>query len=186
MSEFTENRETVPTTLPEWLLLQAGQHPTGIALRHKHLGVWQVRSRSQVATQVLRLATALHLRGFTPGWWVTRYRKNTKAFFALLGINIQGWPDPGQWQPRPRTSAARVDGWINDGPQRGIARTFQNIALFKGMSVLDNVLCGRNLKRRSTWVEQALRLGRAAAEDDRQREDIHDFYLGGKGAAVNG
>ena len=54
--------------------------------------------------------------------------------------------------------------------QRGIARTFQNIALFKGMSVLDNVLCGRNLKRCSTWVEQALRLGRAAAEDDRQRE----------------
>ena len=51
----------------------------------------------------------------------------------------------------------------------GIARTFQNIALFKGMSVLDNVLTGRNLKRRSSWIEQALRVGRAAAEDDRQR-----------------
>ncbi|TBW32489.1 ABC transporter ATP-binding protein [Azotobacter chroococcum] len=52
----------------------------------------------------------------------------------------------------------------------GIARTFQNIALFKGMSVLDNVLTGRNLKRRSSWIEQALRVGRAAADDDRQRE----------------
>ena len=52
----------------------------------------------------------------------------------------------------------------------GIARTFQNIALFKGMSVLDNVLTGRNLKRRSNWLEQALRVGRAAGEDDRQRE----------------
>ncbi|AYG45339.1 ABC transporter ATP-binding protein [Pseudomonas sp. Leaf58] len=51
----------------------------------------------------------------------------------------------------------------------GIARTFQNIALFKGMSVLDNVLTGRNLKRRSSWLEQALRFGRAPAEDDRQR-----------------
>jgi len=51
----------------------------------------------------------------------------------------------------------------------GIARTFQNIALFKGMSVLDNVLTGRNLKRRSSWLEQALRIGRAPAEDDRQR-----------------
>ena len=51
----------------------------------------------------------------------------------------------------------------------GIARTFQNIALFKGMSVLDNVLTGRNLKRRSSWIEQALRVGRAAGEDDRQR-----------------
>jgi branched-chain amino acid transport system ATP-binding protein len=36
-------------------------------------------------------------------------------------------------------------------------RTFQNNALFKGMSVLDNVLTGRNLKRRSSWLEQALR-----------------------------
>ena len=44
---------------------------------------------------------------------------------------------------------------------RGIARTFQNIALFKGMSVLDNVLTGRTLKRRSSWIEQALRIGRA-------------------------
>ncbi|BBP64748.1 ABC transporter ATP-binding protein [Pseudomonas sp. Cab53] len=53
---------------------------------------------------------------------------------------------------------------------RGIARTFQNIALFKGMSVLDNVLTGRHLKRRSSWIEQALRIGRARDEDDRQRE----------------
>ena len=42
--------------------------------------------------------------------------------------------------------------------------------VFPRLSSADNVLCGRNLKRRSTWVEQALRLGRAAAEDDRQRE----------------
>jgi branched-chain amino acid transport system ATP-binding protein len=58
----------------------------------------------------------------------------------------------------------------HDAAVRGIARTFQNIALFKGMSVLDNVLSGRNLKRRSTWLEQALRIGRAPAEDDRQRQ----------------
>ncbi|WP_024619220.1 ABC transporter ATP-binding protein [Pseudomonas kilonensis] len=58
----------------------------------------------------------------------------------------------------------------HDVAVRGIARTFQNIALFKGMSVLDNVLTGRNLKRRSTWIEQALRIGRARGEDDRQRE----------------
>ena len=67
----------------------------------------------------------------------------------------------GEEHRRMRPHAAAV---------RGIARTFQNIALFKGMSVLDNVLTGRNLKRRSSWVEQALRIGRAAGEDDRQRE----------------
>jgi branched-chain amino acid transport system ATP-binding protein len=38
------------------------------------------------------------------------------------------------------------------------------------MSVLDNVLTGRNLKRRSTWIEQTLQIGRARREDDRQRE----------------
>jgi branched-chain amino acid transport system ATP-binding protein len=67
----------------------------------------------------------------------------------------------GEEHRRMRPHAAAV---------RGIARTFQNLALFKGMSVLDNVLTGRNLKRRSSWVEQALRIGRAAGEDDRQRE----------------
>lgn len=67
----------------------------------------------------------------------------------------------GEEHRRMRPHAAAV---------RGIARTFQNIALFKGMSVLDNVLTGRNLKRSSSWVEQALRIGRAAGEDDRQRE----------------
>ena len=37
----------------------------------------------------------------------------------------------------------------------GIARTFQNIAVFRGMSVLDNVIAGGNLSFGSTWIEQA-------------------------------
>lgn len=51
----------------------------------------------------------------------------------------------------------------------GVARTFQNLALFKGMSVLDNVLTGRGRHRRASWLEQALSLGRAPAEDRAQR-----------------
>src|SRR6516164_5862317 len=34
----------------------------------------------------------------------------------------------------------------HDAAAAGIARTFQNIALFRGMSVLDNIMTGRNLR----------------------------------------
>src|SRR5438067_8977765 len=60
----------------------------------------------------------------------------------------------------------------------GIARTFQNIALFKGMTVLDNVMTGRNLKMRCNFLEQALWLGRAKKEELAHRravEEIIDF-----------
>src|ERR1700741_683640 len=43
----------------------------------------------------------------------------------------------------------------------GIARTFQNIALFKGMSVLDNLMAGRYLHTHASFVEVALQLPRA-------------------------
>src|SRR4051812_20220793 len=43
----------------------------------------------------------------------------------------------------------------------GIARTFQNVALFKGMSTLDNIMAGRSLKMRRGLVWQLLRHGPA-------------------------
>ena len=49
----------------------------------------------------------------------------------------------------------------------GIARTFQNIALFKGMSVLDNIMTGRNLRMRAGILAQALRIGPAEREEIR-------------------
>jgi branched-chain amino acid transport system ATP-binding protein len=55
--------------------------------------------------------------------------------------------------------------------RRGIARTFQNIALFRGMTVLENVALGSDFRARSTFVEQALRLGRAPREERRAREE---------------
>jgi branched-chain amino acid transport system ATP-binding protein len=60
----------------------------------------------------------------------------------------------------------------------GIARTFQNIALFKGMTVLDNILAGRNLKMRCSFLQQALWLGPAKREELEHRravEEIIDF-----------
>jgi branched-chain amino acid transport system ATP-binding protein len=62
--------------------------------------------------------------------------------------------------------------------EMGIARTFQNLALFKGMSVLDNIMTGRNLKMKSNLFWQALRIGPAQREESEQRqfvEHIIDF-----------
>ncbi len=52
----------------------------------------------------------------------------------------------------------------------GIARTFQNIALFKGMSTLDNIMTGRNLKMKTNIFWQALHLGPARKEELENRE----------------
>ncbi|OGA06034.1 MAG: ABC transporter ATP-binding protein [Betaproteobacteria bacterium RIFCSPHIGHO2_12_FULL_69_13] len=60
----------------------------------------------------------------------------------------------------------------------GIARTFQNIALFKGMTVLDNIMTGRNLKMRCNFLQQALWAGPAKKEElahRRAAEEIIDF-----------
>jgi len=60
----------------------------------------------------------------------------------------------------------------------GIARTFQNIALFKGMTVLDNVMTGRNLRMRCNFLQQAVWFGPAKREELEHRraaEEIIDF-----------
>ena len=66
--------------------------------------------------------------------------------------------------------------------EMGVARTFQNLALFKGMSVIDNIMTGRNLKMKSNLFMQAIRnpfgIGSAEREEVEQRrfvEHIVDF-----------
>ncbi|TXL82009.1 ABC transporter ATP-binding protein [Vineibacter terrae] len=62
--------------------------------------------------------------------------------------------------------------------EQGIARTFQNIALFKGMSTLDNIMTGRNLRMKTGLLAQALHWGPAQREENEHRafvERIIDF-----------
>ncbi|MBI3992271.1 MAG: ABC transporter ATP-binding protein [Candidatus Lambdaproteobacteria bacterium] len=66
----------------------------------------------------------------------------------------------------------------HEAAAEGIARTFQNIALFKGMTTLDNIMTGRNLKMRVNFLWQALHLGPARREEIEHRryvEHVIDF-----------
>jgi branched-chain amino acid transport system ATP-binding protein len=58
----------------------------------------------------------------------------------------------------------------HEAATHGIARTFQNIALFKGMSTLDNILTGRNTKMKRNLFWQALYYGPALREEIEHRE----------------
>ncbi len=110
-----------------------------------------------------------------------------KEIFAIIGPNgagktsmlnvINGFYHPqkgeihfkGLYRKKMRPHEAAV---------QGIARTFQNVALFKGMSTLNNIMSGRNLKMRSNLLWQALYYGPARKEEMDNRkvvEDIIDF-----------
>lgn len=66
---------------------------------------------------------------------------------------------------RPRMAPYQV-------ARMGIARTFQNIALFEGMSVLDNIMTGRMNLMKSGFLSQALWWGAAAREEAEHREKV--------------
>lgn len=56
--------------------------------------------------------------------------------------------------------------------RQGIARTFQNIALFKGMSTLDNIMTGRITRMRTNLLQQAIWFGAAEKEEIAHREKV--------------
>ena len=56
----------------------------------------------------------------------------------------------------------------------GVARTFQNIALFRGMTVLDNLMLGRHIHMRTGVLAAMLRLGPALREEVAQREIVEE------------
>ncbi len=56
--------------------------------------------------------------------------------------------------------------------EQGIARTFQNIALFEGMTVLDNVMTGRIRQMNAGLFSQAMWFGKAEKEEIENREAV--------------
>ena len=58
---------------------------------------------------------------------------------------------------------------------QGIARTFQNVALFRGMTTLDNIMSGRTLKMNKNFFWQMLRHGPAMQEEIEHREKVEEI-----------
>lgn len=63
----------------------------------------------------------------------------------------------------------------HEAAKQGIARTFQNIALFKGMATLDNIMTGRNLKMKKNLFWQAIYFGPARKEEMVHREIVENM-----------
>jgi len=65
-------------------------------------------------------------------------------------------------------------------PQRaklGLGRSFQNIALFRGMTVLDNIKLGRHVHLRTNVLDALLWLGRAQREEVELRRDVEERII---------
>ncbi len=100
---------------------------------------------------------------------------------AIIGPNGAGKSSMlnvinGVYQPQQGRIRFRDEAFAVMNPHRaatmGIARTFQSLALFKGMTVLDNIMTGRNLKMHAGILAQALRVGPAQREEIRHREAV--------------
>jgi branched-chain amino acid transport system ATP-binding protein len=70
---------------------------------------------------------------------------------------------------------ARAKMRPHEAASGGIARTFQNVALFRGMTALDNILAGRSLRMRKNLFWQLLRHGPAMTEVVAHRRKVEDI-----------
>ena len=107
-----------------------------------------------------------------------------KEVFAIIGPNgagktsmlnvINGFYHPQEGEITYK-GVHRKQMKSHDAAVQGIARTFQNVALFKGMSTLDNIMTGRIIRMKRNMFWQALYLGPARKEEMENREYVEDI-----------
>jgi len=107
-----------------------------------------------------------------------------KEVFAIIGPNgagktsmlnvINGFYHPQEGEITYK-GVHRKQMRSHDAAVQGIARTFQNVALFKGMSTLDNIMTGRIIRMKRNIFWQALYLGPARKEEMENREFVEDI-----------
>ncbi len=90
---------------------------------------------------------------------------------SLLNV-INGFYHPQEGEVHFHGSVRQKRAKPHEIARQGIARTFQNIALFRGMSVLDNIMAGRIARMRSGLLAQALWRGPAEREEIEHREAV--------------
>ena len=107
-----------------------------------------------------------------------------KEVFAIIGPNgagktsmlnvINGFYHPQEGEITYK-GVHRKQMRSHDAAVQGIARTFQNVALFKGMSTLDNIMTGRIIRMKRNMFWQAMYLGPARKEEMENREVVEDI-----------
>jgi len=148
--------------------------------RHEVTGVPTAESLLRVQDVSVSFGGIQALRGVS-------FDVQTGEIFSIIGPNgagktsmlnvISGFyhPDKGRilFQGKDRTDLRAYEV-----AELGIARTFQNVALFKGMSVLDNIMTGRLLKMKGSFLLDAFYLGPSKKQELAHRafvERIIDF-----------
>ena len=103
---------------------------------------------------------------------------------AIIGPNGAGKSSMlnvinGVYRPQEGTITLRGEKLTDMTPNRaasmGISRTFQNIALFKGMTVLDNIMAGCSQREHANFLEVAFQLPRAQREETANREKVEEI-----------
>jgi branched-chain amino acid transport system ATP-binding protein len=114
----------------------------------------------------------------------TSFKVRTHEIRAIIGPNGAGKSSllnciNGIYKPQEGTITFKGEVLSKINPnfiaRKGISRTFQNLALFKRMSVLDNILVGRRLHETANFIEVALQLPRAKREEKQNREKSEEI-----------
>ena len=106
------------------------------------------------------------------------------ALAAIIGPNGAGKTSllncvSGVYRPQQGKIVFRGQDVTRLGPaartRLGVARTFQNIALFRGMTVLDNLLIGRHVHQKTGTLTGGVYYGRGRTEEIHERERVEDI-----------
>ena len=112
------------------------------------------------------------------------FNLNNNEILAIIGPNGAGKTSvlncvSGFYKPQKGSISYKGQPITHLSPDRiaklGIARAFQNIELFIGMSVLDNLMAARHVFVKSNFLYQSVYFGRAHREDIRNREIVEEI-----------